>query len=44
MPGVSKCLTRAVLQACASHGKEAHGMDAIPPELAEKVPAAIHDE
>ena len=26
-----------VLQACAKHGKEAHGMDKIPPELAEKV-------
>lgn len=33
-----------VLQACAKHGKEAHGMDEIPPELAEKVKAAIRDE
>jgi len=33
-----------VLQACATHGKEAHGMDEIPPELAEKVHAAIRDE
>ena len=33
-----------VLQQCAKHGKEAHGMDEIPPELAQKVRAAIHDE
>ena len=33
-----------VLQQCAEHGKEAHGMDEIPPELALKVRAAIRDE
>ena len=33
-----------VLQQCAKHGKEAHGMEAIPPELAAKVQAAIHEE
>jgi len=33
-----------VLQQCAKHGKEAHGMDVIPPELAAKVQAAIHEE
>jgi predicted small metal-binding protein len=33
-----------VLQQCAAHGKEAHGMEEIPAELAEKVRAAIHEE
>jgi predicted small metal-binding protein len=33
-----------VLRACAEHGKAAHGMDKIPPELAVKVQAAIRDE
>lgn len=33
-----------VLQQCAEHGREAHGMEEIPPELAEKVRAAIRDE
>ena len=35
---------QAVLQQCAAHGKEAHGTEQIPPELAEKVRAAIHEE
>jgi len=33
-----------VLRACAQHAKDAHGLDAIPPELAGIVQAAIHDE
>ena len=33
-----------VLQKCAEHAKNDHGMAEIPPELAEKVQAAIHDE
>jgi len=33
-----------VLQQCATHGKAAHGMDEIPPELAAKVRAAIREE
>jgi predicted small metal-binding protein len=33
-----------VLLKCAEHGKEAHGMDKIPPELAQMVRAAIRDE
>jgi predicted small metal-binding protein len=33
-----------VLQACAQHAKEAHGFDAIPPEVASMVRAAIRDE
>jgi predicted small metal-binding protein len=33
-----------VLRACAAHGKEAHGMDQIPPELAKKVQAAIREQ
>lgn len=33
-----------VLQACAAHGKDAHGMVELSPELAEKVQAAIRDE
>jgi len=33
-----------VLQACAKHARDAHGFDAIPPELASKVRSAIHDE
>jgi predicted small metal-binding protein len=32
-----------VLQACAEHGKTAHGIDQIPPELIPKVQAAIRD-
>ena len=33
-----------VLDKCAEHAKRDHGMDEIPPDLAEKVRAAIHDE
>ncbi|MCL4243707.1 MAG: DUF1059 domain-containing protein [Candidatus Dadabacteria bacterium] len=33
-----------IMQQAARHAKEAHGMDAIPPELLEKVNKAIHDE
>lgn len=33
-----------VLQACAEHAKSAHNMDEIPPELATKVKAAMHNE
>jgi predicted small metal-binding protein len=33
-----------VLQAAAQHAKQVHGMDAIPPELAGIVQAAIRDE
>jgi len=32
-----------VLAQCAKHGKEAHGMDKIPPELMEKVKVSIRD-
>jgi predicted small metal-binding protein len=31
------------MQQCADHAKSAHGMDEIPPELAEKVQAAIRE-
>lgn len=33
-----------VIDQCAEHAKEAHGMDNLPPELAQKVHAAIQDE
>ena len=33
-----------VLDQCAEHAKSAHGMDGIPPELAQKVHASIRDE
>jgi predicted small metal-binding protein len=33
-----------ILQKCAEHAKSAHGMDEIPPDLAAKVRASIHDE
>lgn len=33
-----------VMQVCAQHAKQAHGMDAIPPEMVAKVQAAIRDE
>ncbi|MBV8552305.1 MAG: DUF1059 domain-containing protein [Acidobacteriaceae bacterium] len=33
-----------VLQKCAEHAKNDHGMNEIPPELAAKVKSAIHDE
>ncbi len=32
-----------VIEQCAEHAKSAHGMDQIPPELAEKVQLAIRD-
>jgi predicted small metal-binding protein len=33
-----------VLGKCTEHAKSEHGMDEIPPELAAKVKASIHDE
>jgi predicted small metal-binding protein len=33
----------AVMKKCAEHAKAAHGMNEIPPELAEKVRSAIRD-
>jgi len=33
-----------VLRACAQHARDAHGLPAIPPELAGIVKAAIRDE
>ena len=33
-----------VMQACAQHAQSAHGMTSIPPELVEKVRAAIREE
>ena len=33
-----------VMQACATHAKEAHGMNEITPDVVAKVQAAIHDE
>ena len=33
-----------VLDKCAEHGRTAHGMQDLSPELVEKVRAAIHDE
>ena len=33
-----------VLQACAAHSEEAHGMVEVSPELAAKIQAAIRDE
>ena len=33
-----------VLQQCSDHAKADHGMDEIPPELVERVRAAIHEE
>lgn len=32
-----------VLQKCAEHAREAHGFSEIPPELVEKVRAAMRD-
>jgi predicted small metal-binding protein len=32
-----------VMQQCANHAKSAHGLDEIPPELAEKVQSAIRE-
>ena len=33
-----------ILQQCAEHARKEHGMNEIPPELAEKVRACIRDE
>ena len=33
-----------VLQQCAEHARSAHGMTEIPPELAQKVRTAMHEE
>jgi predicted small metal-binding protein len=33
-----------VLTKCSEHGKSAHGMNELPPELVEKVKGAIRDE
>ena len=33
-----------VLDACADHGRTAHGMQVLPQELAEKVRASIREE
>jgi predicted small metal-binding protein len=33
-----------VLTKCSEHGKSAHGMTELPPELVEKVKGAIRDE
>jgi predicted small metal-binding protein len=33
-----------VMDQCAEHAKSAHGMEEIPPELAQKVRAAMRDE
>jgi predicted small metal-binding protein len=33
-----------VMSRCAEHAKSAHGMTEIPPELAQKVRAAVRDE
>ena len=33
-----------VLNACAEHGRTAHGIETLPQELVEKVRAAIHEE
>ena len=33
-----------VLDKCAEHGRTAHGMQVLPPELVEKVRAVIHEE
>jgi predicted small metal-binding protein len=32
-----------ILKACAEHGKQAHNMDKLPPELAQKVKAGIRE-
>lgn len=33
-----------VMQKCADHARTEHGMQEIPPEMAAKVRAAIHEE
>ena len=35
---------REVLKKCAEHASKEHGMNPLPPELAAKVKAAIHQE
>jgi len=35
--------TEEIMQQAAQHAKEAHGMDEIPPEVAEKCQQAIRD-
>jgi predicted small metal-binding protein len=32
-----------IIKACAEHGKKAHGMEALPPELAQKVKSSIKE-
>jgi predicted small metal-binding protein len=32
-----------LMQKCSAHAKSSHGIDKIPPELAEKVKAAVRD-
>jgi predicted small metal-binding protein len=32
-----------VMKACAEHGKMAHNMDALPPELAQRVKSSIKE-
>jgi predicted small metal-binding protein len=32
-----------LMKACAEHGKKAHNMDALPPELAQKVKSSIRE-
>lgn len=36
--------TEELMQKAAEHGKLAHGMEQIPPDLASKIQAAIKDE
>jgi predicted small metal-binding protein len=33
-----------ILRQCAEHARSAHGMDKLPPELAEKVRSGIREE
>lgn len=33
-----------LLQKCAEHARTAHGMNEIPPEMAEKVRSAVRDD
>jgi predicted small metal-binding protein len=35
--------TEELMQKCSEHAKSDHGIDEIPPELAEKVKAAVRD-
>ena len=36
--------TEDILRQCVVHARDAHGISEIPPELAEKVKSAIHEE